>query len=77
MNLDTPREAVTKAADTVTDTTTLLPEWDESPDTAAGQQAAALNLRRLLDLAPALKAQAAFAGMGLSFGGNRLLRGHL
>ncbi len=31
----------------------------------------------LLDLAPALKAQAAFAGMGLSFGGNRLLRGHL
>lgn len=31
----------------------------------------------LLDLAPALKTQAAFAGMGLTFGGNRLLRGHL
>ena len=31
----------------------------------------------LLDLAPALKAQAAFAGMGLTFGGNRLLRGRL
>jgi 2-octaprenyl-6-methoxyphenol hydroxylase len=30
-----------------------------------------------LDLLPALKAQAAFAGMGLTFGGNRLLRGHL
>lgn len=31
----------------------------------------------LLDLAPPLKAQAAFAGMGMTFGGNRLLRGHL
>jgi len=31
----------------------------------------------LLDLLPALKAQAAFSGMGLTFGGNRLLRGHL
>lgn len=31
----------------------------------------------LLDLVPALKTQAAFAGMGLTFGGNRLLRGHL
>jgi len=31
----------------------------------------------LLDLLPALKAQAAFAGMGMTFGGNRLLRGHL
>jgi 2-octaprenyl-6-methoxyphenol hydroxylase len=31
----------------------------------------------LLDLLPALKAQAAFSGMGLGFGGNRLLRGHL
>ncbi|MDH3218679.1 MAG: FAD-dependent oxidoreductase [Gammaproteobacteria bacterium] len=31
----------------------------------------------VLDLLPALKTQAAFAGMGLSFGGNRLLRGHL
>jgi 2-octaprenyl-6-methoxyphenol hydroxylase len=30
----------------------------------------------LLDLLPALKAQAAFAGMGMAFGGNRLLRGH-
>jgi 2-octaprenyl-6-methoxyphenol hydroxylase len=30
-----------------------------------------------LDLVPALKAQAAFAGMGLSFGGNRILRGRL
>lgn len=30
-----------------------------------------------LDLLPALKAQAAFAGMGLAFGGNRLLRGRL
>lgn len=28
-----------------------------------------------LDLMPALKAQAAFSGMGLAFGGNRLLRG--
>jgi 2-octaprenyl-6-methoxyphenol hydroxylase len=31
----------------------------------------------LLDLVPALKAQAALAGMGMTFGGNRLLRGHL
>jgi len=31
----------------------------------------------LLDLVPALKAQAALTGMGLTFGGNRLLRGHL
>ena len=31
----------------------------------------------VLDLLPALKAQAAFSGMGLGFGGNRLLRGHL
>ena len=31
----------------------------------------------LLDLLPALKTQAALAGMGMSFGGNRLLRGHL
>ncbi len=31
----------------------------------------------LLDLVPALKAQAAFSGMGMTFGGNRLLRGHL
>ncbi len=31
----------------------------------------------LLDLVPALKTQAAFAGMGMTFGGNRLLRGHL
>jgi len=31
----------------------------------------------LLDLIPALKAQAALAGMGMTFGGNRLLRGHL
>lgn len=31
----------------------------------------------LLDLMPALKAQAALSGMGLTFGGNRLLRGHL
>jgi 2-octaprenyl-6-methoxyphenol hydroxylase len=31
----------------------------------------------LLDLLPALKAQAALAGMGMTFGGNRLLRGHL
>lgn len=31
----------------------------------------------LLDLVPALKTQAAFAGMGLTFGGNRLLRGRL
>ena len=30
----------------------------------------------LLDLLPALKAQVAFAGMGLAYGGNRLLRGH-
>jgi 2-octaprenyl-6-methoxyphenol hydroxylase len=29
----------------------------------------------LLDLLPALKTQAAFSGMGLTFGGNRLLRG--
>ncbi len=31
----------------------------------------------LLDLLPPLKAQAAFSGMGLGFGGNRLLRGRL
>jgi 2-octaprenyl-6-methoxyphenol hydroxylase len=31
----------------------------------------------LLDLLPALKAQAAYAGMGMTFGGNRLLRGRL
>jgi 2-octaprenyl-6-methoxyphenol hydroxylase len=31
----------------------------------------------LLDLLPALKTQAAFSGMGIGFGGNRLLRGHL
>jgi 2-octaprenyl-6-methoxyphenol hydroxylase len=31
----------------------------------------------LLDLLPPLKTQVAFAGMGLTFGGNRLLRGHL
>ena len=31
----------------------------------------------LLDLVPALKTQAAFAGMGMTFGGNRLLRGRL
>jgi 2-octaprenyl-6-methoxyphenol hydroxylase len=31
----------------------------------------------LLDLVPVLKTQAAFAGMGMTFGGNRLLRGHL
>ncbi len=31
----------------------------------------------LLDLVPALKAQTALAGMGMTFGGNRLLRGHL
>ena len=37
-------------------------------------RAAALGM---LDLLPALKTQAAFAGMGLTFGGNRLLRGHL
>lgn len=30
----------------------------------------------LLDLLPALKTQAAFTGMGMTFGGNRLLRGH-
>jgi 2-octaprenyl-6-methoxyphenol hydroxylase len=30
-----------------------------------------------LDLLPALKAEAAFAGMGFAFGGNRLLRGRL
>ena len=30
-----------------------------------------------LDLMPALKAEAAFAGMGFAFGGNRLLRGRL
>ncbi len=37
-------------------------------------RAAALGV---LDLLPALKAQVAFAGMGLAFGGNRLLRGRL
>lgn len=31
----------------------------------------------LLDLVPPFKAQAAFTGMGMTFGGNRLLRGHL
>jgi len=31
----------------------------------------------LLDLLPPLKAQAAFAGMGMTFGGNRMLRGRL
>ncbi|MDH3538308.1 MAG: FAD-dependent oxidoreductase [Gammaproteobacteria bacterium] len=31
----------------------------------------------LLDLLPALKTQAAFTGMGMTFGGNRLLRGRL
>jgi len=31
----------------------------------------------VLDLVPALKAQAAFTGMGLTFGGNRILRGRL
>jgi len=31
----------------------------------------------LLDLLPTLKAQAALSGMGMTFGGNRLLRGHL
>jgi 2-octaprenyl-6-methoxyphenol hydroxylase len=31
----------------------------------------------LLDLVPVLKTQAAFTGMGMTFGGNRLLRGHL
>ena len=31
----------------------------------------------LLDLLPALKAQAALSGMGMTCGGNRLLRGHL
>ena len=31
----------------------------------------------LLDVLPALKAQAALSGMGMTFGGNRLLRGHL
>ena len=31
----------------------------------------------LLDLLPPLKAQAALAGMGMTFGGNRLLRGQL
>jgi len=31
----------------------------------------------VLDLVPALKEQAVFAGMGLTFGGNRILRGHL
>ena len=30
----------------------------------------------VLDILPPLKAQAAYAGMGLTFGGNRLLRGH-
>ncbi len=39
-------------------------------------QARAVGLG-LLDLLPALKTQAAFSGMGLTFGGNRLLRGHL
>ena len=37
-------------------------------------RAAALGL---LDLVPALKAQAALSGMGMAFGGNRLLRGRL
>ena len=37
-------------------------------------RAAALGL---LDLLPALKSQAALTGMGLAYGGNRLLRGHL
>jgi len=31
----------------------------------------------LLDLVPPLKTQAALTGMGMTFGGNRLLRGHL
>jgi len=31
----------------------------------------------LLDLLPPLKSQAALTGMGMTFGGNRLLRGHL
>ena len=31
----------------------------------------------LLDILPALKTQVAYAGMGLAYGGNRLLRGHL
>lgn len=31
----------------------------------------------LLDISPPLKTQVALAGMGMSFGGNRLLRGHL
>ena len=31
----------------------------------------------LLDLVPALKAQVTLSGMGMTFGGNRLLRGHL
>jgi 2-octaprenyl-6-methoxyphenol hydroxylase len=31
----------------------------------------------VLDLVPALKLQAAFSGMGLTFGGNRMLRGRL
>ncbi len=31
----------------------------------------------LLDLLPALKAQVALTGMGMTFGGNRMLRGHL
>lgn len=31
----------------------------------------------LLDLVPALKTQAALVGMGMTFGGNRMLRGHL
>ena len=39
-------------------------------------QARAVGLG-LLDLLPAQKAQAAFTGMGLTFGANRLLRGHL
>jgi hypothetical protein len=37
--------------ETATDTTTLLPQWDESPETMVGQQAGDLSLRRLLDLA--------------------------
>ena len=31
----------------------------------------------LLDLLPVLKTQVTLAGMGMTFGGNRLLRGHL
>ena len=30
----------------------------------------------VLDILPPLKAQAAYAGMGMTFGGNRLLREH-